>query len=83
MKHPDDSYYHELKAQIYFEAGKKAALHEYELAEEARPNDPLIRLGKAIVGMTAHIDDPRYINRYYKDLLLVLDKEPDNLLALH
>ena len=43
----------------------------------------LIRLGKAIVGITAHMDDPRYINRYYKDLLFVLDKEPDNLLALH
>ncbi len=83
MKHPDDAYYHELKAQIYFEAGKKAALHEYELAQEARPNDPLIRLGKAIVGISAHIDDPRYVTKYYKDLLFVLDKEPDNLLALH
>lgn len=82
MKHPDDPYYHELKAQIYFESGKKAALHEYELAEETRPNDPLIRLGKAIVGITSHSDDPR-VTRYYKDLLFVLDKEPDNLLALH
>jgi predicted Zn-dependent protease len=81
-KHPNDPYYHELKAQIYFESGKKAALHEYELAEEGKPNDPLIRLGKAIVGMTNSRGDSG-ATRYYKDLLFVLDKEPDNLLALH
>lgn len=81
-KHPNDPYYHELKAQVYFESGKKAALHEYELAEEARPHDPLIRLGKAIVGMTNRSNGSP-VAIYYKDLLFVLDKEPDNLLALH
>lgn len=83
MKHPDDPFYHELKAQIYFEAGKSAALHEYELAEEKRPQDPLIRLGKAIVGITKYMDNSQFMARYYKDLLFVLEKEPDNLLALY
>lgn len=83
MKHSDDPFYHELKAQIYFEAGKSAALHEYELAEEKRPQDPLIRLGKAIVGITKYMNNPQYMARYYKDLLFVLEKEPDNLLALY
>ncbi len=83
MKNPDDPFYHELKAQIYFEAGKSPALHEYELAEEKRPKDPLIRLGKAIVGITKYMDNQYFISRYYKDLLFVLEKEPDNLLALY
>ncbi len=83
MKHPDDPYYHELKAQIYFESGKKAALSEYIIADTEKPNDPLIRLGKAIVGITTHIDDDRHITKFYKDLLFVIQKEPDNLLARH
>ncbi|GAB4162596.1 MAG: M48 family metalloprotease [Rickettsiaceae bacterium] len=85
IRHPDDPYYHELKAQIYFEAGKKAALHEYELAEQQKPDDVLIRLGKAIVGMTGNMDNsnPRVLDKYYKDLLFVVERDPDNLLALH
>ncbi len=71
MKHPDDPYYHELKAQIYFKAGKSAALSEYIIACETRPNDVLIRLGKAIVGITTHLDDSHYMTTYYKDLLFV------------
>ena len=83
MKRPHDPYYHELKAQIYFESGKKAALSEYIIADNEKPNDVLIRLGKAIVGITTHIDDQRYITRFYKDLLFVIKQEPDNLLARH
>jgi len=84
MLHPDDPYYHELKAQIYFEAGKSAALSEYIMAVELRPNDVLIRLGKAIVGIaTSNSTNPRAITKFYKDLLFVIERDPDNLLALY
>lgn len=83
LKHPDDPYYHELKAQIYFEAGKKAALSEYIIASDAKPDDVLIRLGKAIAGITKYIDDQHRITKFYKDLLFVIKRDPDNLLALH
>lgn len=82
MKYPNDAYYHELKAQIYFEAGKSAALNEYEMAEKSRPDDLLIRLGKAVTAITLYKNDIR-ISRYYKDLSYVLEKEPENLLALY
>ena len=83
MKHPNDPFYHELKAQIYFEAGKSAALNEYIMACEERPNDVLLRLGKAIVGMTIHSDDSHYLTKFYKDLSFVIENDPNNLLALH
>lgn len=84
IRHPDDPYYHELKGQIYFEAGKSAALTEYLMAVEERPDDVLIRLGKAIVGIsTSDSKNSRAITRYYKDLLFVIQNDPDNLLALH
>jgi predicted Zn-dependent protease len=83
MKNPTDPYYHELKGQIYFEAGKSAALTEYLIACEAKPNDVLLTLGKAIIGITLHLNDPHYITTFYKDLLFVLENDPDNLLALH
>ena len=72
-----------LKRQIYFEAGKKAALSEYIIASDAKPDDVLIRLGKAIVGINKYIDDQHRITRFYKDLLFVTERDPDNLLALH
>ena len=83
IQHPDDPYYHELKAQIYFEGGKKAALHEYIIAAEAKPDDVLIRLGKAIVGITMSDNDSTSINKFYEDLAFVIQKDPDNLLALY
>jgi predicted Zn-dependent protease len=81
MLHPKDPFYHELKGQILFEAGKKMALEQYDTAVALRPNDPLIRLGRAIVGITQCQDDPMKMNYSYKDLLFVIQKEPDNLLA--
>lgn len=83
MKHPDDPFYHELKAQIYFEAGKSVAFTEYNIACKARPDDVLIRLGMAIVGMTNHADDEQHLTRFYKDLKFVIEHDSDNLLALH
>ncbi|MDC0864493.1 M48 family metalloprotease [Rickettsiaceae bacterium] len=83
MKYPDNPYYHELKAQIYFEFGKNSALNEYNIALSYRPNDILIRLERAIVGLTQTINNPRAITRYYQDLLMVVQKDPDNLLALY
>ena len=83
MKHPQDPYYHELKAQILFEAGKNGALAEYTVASQLRKDDPLILLGKAIVGITQHQETPIKLAEFYKDLAFVLQKEPDNLLALY
>jgi predicted Zn-dependent protease len=83
MLHPDDAFYHELKAQIYFEAGKSAAFDEYLMASKARPDDVLINLGKAIVGITMNLNNPHAISQFYKDLKFVIKKDPDNLLALH
>lgn len=83
MQRPDDPFYHELKAQIYFYAGKSAAFTEYDIACKARPNDILIRLGMAIVGMTNYASDEKHLARFYKDLKFVIEHDPDNLLALH
>ena len=81
MEHPNDPYYHEFKAQLYFESGRKEALGEYIIASKEKPNDVLIRLGKAIVGIKTNINNPRNLNKFYKDLQFILQKEPENLLA--
>lgn len=83
MKKPKDPYYHELKGEIYFQAGKNLALHEYDMAIEIKPDDVMLRLGRAIIGITKYRDNHYGMNYYYKDLLFVLEKEPKNLLALY
>jgi predicted Zn-dependent protease len=83
MKHPKDPYYHELKAQILFEAGKNAALTEYNIACEIRKNDPLMLLSRAIVGISIYSNEPSKLTPFYNDLLFVIEKEPNNLLALY
>ena len=83
MQHPNDPYYHELKAQILFDAGKSTALAEYNIACEIKKNDPLILLGRAIVGINIYGNEPLKLTEFYKDLLFVIEKEPDNLLALY
>ncbi|MFK7968039.1 MAG: M48 family metalloprotease [Rickettsiaceae bacterium] len=83
ITHPKDPYYHELKAQILFEAGKSNALTEYNIACEIKTNDPLMLLGRAIVGITTYNNEPPKLTEFYKDLLIVIKKEPDNLLALY
>lgn len=82
-QHPKDPYYHELKAQILFESGSDSALSEYNIASEIRKNDPLILLGRAIVGISNYSNQPAKLNEFYKDLSFVVEKEPDNLLALY
>lgn len=82
LKRPKDPFYHELKGQIYFEAGKNMSLHEYDMAIEQRPNDVLLRLGRAVIGITKYRADHYGMNNYYKDLQFVTEKEPKNLLAL-
>ena len=59
------------------------ALHEYDISIEQRPNDVLLRLGRAIVGITIYSSEPFGMTSYYKDLSFVIEKEPQNLLALH
>jgi predicted Zn-dependent protease len=81
--HPQDPFYHELKGQILFEAGSEAALEEYNIAASSRQKDPLILLGKAIVGITQYKNNPAKLDEFYQDLLFVIHKEPDNLLALY
>ena len=83
MKRPKDPYYHELKGEIYFKAGKNLALHEYDMAIEIKPDDVMLRLGRSIIGITKYSDDHYGMNNYYKDLSFVIEKEPQNLLALY
>lgn len=83
LKQPKDPFYHELKGQIYFEAGKSMSLHEYDIAIEQRPEDVLLKLGRAIVGITKYRSDHYGMNNYYKDLQFVINREPKNLLALY
>lgn len=80
---PKDIFYQELKGQILFEFGKKEALDCYIIAAKIRPNDLLIRLSKGIVGITVYLEQPAKMPEFYQDLKLVLDKEPNNLLALY
>lgn len=81
--HPNDPFYHELKGQILFEFGKKEALDSYIIASNLKPNDLLIKLGKAIVGITVYSDQPAKMHQFYQDLKLVSAKEPDNIFALY
>lgn len=83
IRKPKDPFYHELKGQIYFEAGKNMSLHEYDMAIEQRPNDTLLRLGRAIIGITKYRSDHYGMNNYYKDLQFVITQEPKNLLTLY
>lgn len=82
MFNPKDPYYHELKGQIMLSYGKKAAIHEYDIAIEQRPDDVLLRLGRAIAGITFYKSEPYGLSVYYRDLQAVIDKESDNVLAL-
>lgn len=84
-KHPTNPYYHELKAQIYFEFGKNSALDEYNIAIalDAKQDDTLMRLSRAIVGLSQNLDNADDINRYYQDLVLAIKEDPDNLLAMY
>jgi predicted Zn-dependent protease len=81
--HPDDPYYHELKAQIFFEKGDKSALNEYSIASKIRPNDILIKLGSAIVLLTMDSANAKSLDKSYKDLDFVARHDPQNLLALY
>lgn len=80
---PSDAYFHELKGQILFEFGKKESLKSYDIAYKLIPNDSLIKLSRAIVGITIFSNQPSQLQQFYNDLKFVLDKEPDNLITLY
>ena len=80
---PQDAFYNELKGQILFEFGKKESLSYYDTALNLRPNDNLIKFSRAVVGITINDGAPAKMIEFYKDLKLVIDREPDNLLALY
>ncbi|NRB11104.1 MAG: M48 family metalloprotease [Rickettsiaceae bacterium] len=82
IKRPDDPFYHELKGQILFEAGKAMAINEYNEAIKLRPRDTLMKLGRAIVGFNKYHDKPLRLTEFYRDLVYVAKHDPDNLLAL-
>jgi len=59
---PNDPYFNELKAQIYFENGKlKEAIPFYEKTTKLLPGNPLIlvALGRTYL----ELDDPKYLDR--------------------
>jgi predicted Zn-dependent protease len=80
---PHDPFYHELKGQILFEYGSKEALASYQIASTLRPNDLLIKLSKAIVGINIYSGDNMKIREFYQDLKFVYEKEPNNLTAIY
>ena len=80
---PKDAFYNELKGQILFEFGRKESLNYYNIALNLRPNDILIKFSRAIVGITTNENSPAKMEEFYKDLKLVANREPDNLLALY
>lgn len=80
---PNDPFYYELKGQILFEFGKYESLDAYTKALLLRPNDLLIRLSTAIVGITIYEHEIEKIKPFFNDLQLIYNKEPDNLAALY
>ncbi len=79
----DDPYYHELKGQILFESSKTGALKHYNLALKIKPNDILLLLGRAIIGVEYNKNQPSKLDAFYQDLTKIMRQEPDNLLALY
>lgn len=82
-KKPLDAFFHELKGQILFEFGKKESLDSYNTAVKLKPNDLLIKLSRAIVGITVYFNDTNELKKFYTDLQFVQDLEPDNMVALY
>lgn len=80
---PNDAFYHELKGQILFEFGNEKSLESYTKALKLKPNDLLIKLSRAIVGITIFSSQPNKIQQFYQDLKLVSEKEPQNILPLY
>jgi predicted Zn-dependent protease len=80
---PNDPYYRELRAQILFEKGDKAALDEYLIVSKLKPNDLLIKLATAIVLLTMDSGNSNSLNKSYRDLDFVAKSDPQNLLALY
>lgn len=80
---PNDPYYRELRAQILFEKGDKAALNEYLMVSKLKPDDLLIKLATAIVLLTMDSGNSKSLNKSYRDLDFVAKSDPQNLLALY
>ncbi len=85
---PQDAFYQELKGQILFEFGKPEALTYYTNASKLRPNDVLIKLGKAVVGMSIYQNQPstkskEQIKLLANDLKFVFNHDPDNIMPLY
>lgn len=79
---PNDPYYNELKGQILFEFGRKDSFEYYNKAASLLPNDPMIRLGRAVV-MINISKDPQHNAEVIDDLKFVISKEPDNLVPIY
>ncbi|WPY00454.1 YfgC superfamily TPR repeat-containing Zn protease [Candidatus Trichorickettsia mobilis] len=80
---PNDPFYNELKGQILFEFGKKEALTFYTIAAKLRPNDLLIKLGQAIVGITIYEHQAEKMQTFYQSLQRIAEKENDNPVVLY
>ncbi|MEZ5830395.1 MAG: M48 family metalloprotease [Dongiaceae bacterium] len=79
---PDDPFFIEQKAQIYYDRGRLAdALPLYQRALDLAPDEPLIRmeLAEAQVGL----EDPSLLDAATKNLNEVVRLEPKNAHAFH
>lgn len=79
----EDPYYHELKGQILFGFGKKECLASYQKAVELLPNDPLLRISKAVVMLNIDGKNQAFYPQIIEDLKFAQKKEPDNLMPYY
>jgi len=71
---PNDPYYHEMKAQMLFEAGRvKEALPHYQRAVDLLPGDPLLR--QELAHCQIEQGDPAMLKRAIENLNLALRSE--------
>ncbi|MHA1600768.1 MAG: M48 family metalloprotease [Alphaproteobacteria bacterium] len=79
-EHPDDPYFHELKAQILFESGQVAeAIPEYEKAAQLQPDSP--QLAMALAQAQIEMNDPPTDQKALMHLARALRHEPNNSFA--
>ncbi len=79
---PNDTYYNELKGQILFEFGRKDSFEYYDKAVKLSPNDPMIRLSRAVVRINIS-KDPDHNAEVIDDLKFAISKEPDNIVPIY
>lgn len=76
-REPDNSFFHELKGQILYEAQRYSeSIAAFRRSVELAPNEPLLRIGLA--QSLIETEDPADLKQALVELELALAREPDN-----